>query len=287
MPKTMDLFDLYSIEATPKDAAALTSLHADVPKPHEVFVPYLPEEQDETRIAACVTLRDSGFEPVPHLSARRIGSVEDLDRLLGALRHRAGVTRVFLIAGDVAQPVGPFADTLSLIETGLLEGHGIRRVGIAGHPDGHPDVAEAILWNAMCDKVAALAARGLDPQIVTQFSFDAQQVLCWLRAVRERGIDAPVRIGVPGPAGVRTLFRYATRCGVTASASAVAKYGLSLGRLLGSAAPDKFLAELKAGFDPNRTGDVRLHLFPFGGFAQTADWMLRTIDGSSASDVAA
>jgi methylenetetrahydrofolate reductase (NADPH) len=162
-----------------------------------------------------------------------------------------------------------------VIETGLIERHGFRAVAIAGHPDGHPDVADAVIWAAMAAKVAALAERRLESQIVTQFSFDAARVLAWLRDVRARGIDLPVRIGIPGPTGVRTLLRYASRCGVAASAGAVAKYGLSLGRLLGHAGPDRFVAELQAGLDPALTGRVHLHIFPFGGFAQTADWLVQ------------
>lgn len=269
-----DILAHYSIEATARDAGTII-IAEGLPCPAQVFVPYLPEESDAARIDACAMIRAAGLTPVPHISARRLASVASLDALLGALRERAQVDTLFLIAGDLARPVGPFADSLSVIATGLFERHGIKSVGIAGHPDGHPDVADAVIWQAMQDKVAALTARGLESQIVTQFSFDAQRVLGWLRDVRARGIDRPVRIGIPGPTGVRTLLRYATRCGVTASAGAVAKYGLSLGRLLGNAGPDRFVADLQAGLEPGLTGQVHLHIFPFGGFAQTTDWLVQ------------
>lgn len=282
MPKITDILAQYSIEATAKDAPAFGLAAADMPRPAEVYIPYLPEESDAARIDACAAIRAAGLTPVPHISARRLRSLASLDTLLGELRARAKVETIFLIAGDLAQPVGPFADSLSVIATGLIERHGIARVGIAGHPDGHPDVMDEVIWRAMQDKIAALAARGLDSQIVTQFSFDAQQVLRWLAAVRGHGIAAGVRIGIPGPAGMRTLLRYATRCGVTASAGAVAKYGLSLGRLLGNAGPDRFVAELLAGLDLAASGPVHLHVFPFGGFAQTAEWLARA--GAPAAD---
>ncbi|WP_230461405.1 methylenetetrahydrofolate reductase [Sphingobium sp. CAP-1] len=270
-----DILAHYSIEATAKDVGAI--IIADgLPCPAEVYVPYLPEESDASRIEACAMIRRAGLEPVLHLSARRLTSLMALETLLAALRDQAQIERVFLIAGDLAQPVGPFSDSLSVIETGLLESHGIRTVGIAGHPDGHPDVADDVMWQSMDDKLAALGKRGLGSQIVTQFSFDAQQVLTWLRAVRARGVTEAVRVGIPGPTGVRTLLRYATRCGVAASAGAIAKYGLSLGRLLGNAGPDRFVSELRAGLDPAETGQVHLHIFPFGGFAQTADWLVRS-----------
>lgn len=267
------LFAQYSLETTARDAPVVDTLPMGVARPAQVFVPWLPDESDAARIAACVAVRGHGLEPVPHLSARRIADVAQLDGLLAALRERAQVTSLFLIAGDLAQPSGPFADSLSVIETGLLEHHGFTQVGIAGHPDDHPDVAETVLWDAMQAKIAALHARGLTTQIVTQFSFDAARVLDWLAQVRGRSVTVPVRIGIPGPAGVRTLLNYARRCGVSASTSALAKYGLSLGRLIGKAGPDQFLAELLAGLDRMEAGDVRLHVFPFGGFYPFGDWM--------------
>ena len=267
------MLDAYSIEATIKDAAAIGALPAGMRRPAQVFVPYLHTESDEARIAACVAIRQAGLEPVPHLSARRLVGEAELDHLLGELRKQADVTSLFVVAGDLAAPVGPYIDSLSVIRSGLIEKHGFKSVGIAGHPDGHPDVSEDVLWDAMLAKIAEIEARGLGTQIVTQFSFDAQAVLRWLGEVRSRGVQVPVRIGIPGPTSVRTLLRYATRCGVAASAGVVAKYGLSLSKLLGNAGPDKFLDQLSVGLDPAATGVVHLHLFPFGGFAKVADWM--------------
>lgn len=265
------LFHAYSIEATTKDVGTLGALDGDGLRPAQVFVPWLPEEGDEARIAACAAVARTGFVPVPHLSARRIASVDALDGLLGALRRHTSA--LFLIAGDLAAPIGPFADSLSVIRSGLIERHGFTSVGLAGHPDGHPDVAAPVLWAALADKIDALNQRGIEAQIVTQFSFDAGQVLRWTAELRARGIAAPLRIGLPGPASVRTLLRFAARCGVAASAGVVAKYGLSLSRLLGSAGPDRFLAALQDGLSAQDLGAVHLHVFPFGGFAPFAAWL--------------
>ncbi|WP_206243751.1 methylenetetrahydrofolate reductase [Novosphingobium terrae] len=281
MHDLISLFEDYSLETTAKDAATVNTLPLGLPRPAQVFVPWLPDEADEARIAACRAIRAQGLEPVPHLSARRIASADQLDRLLGALRAEAQVTSLFLIAGDLAQPSGPFEHSLAVIETGLLERHGFTHVGIAGHPDDHPDVAEPILWEAMLAKIVALRARGLETQIVTQFSFDATRVLGWLQEVRRRGVDVPVRIGIPGPAGVRTLLGFARRCGVSASASALAKYRLSLGRLIGNAGPDQFLSELIEGLNTMEAGTVRLHVFPFGGFYKFGDWMARATSAAA------
>ncbi len=70
------------------------------------------------------------------------------------------------------------------------------------------------------------------------------------------------------------------RCCVTppaavwgASARVMAKYGLSITQLLNSAGPDALVAELAARLDPHIHGDVRLHFYPFGGLAKTAEWL--------------
>jgi methylenetetrahydrofolate reductase (NADPH) len=98
-------------------------------------------------------------------------------------------------------------------------------------------------------------------------------VLDWLAKLRDGGIAAPVRIGVPGPASVKTLLRFAARCGVGASASVMAKYGVSITKLLNTAGPDALIAELAASIDPARHGEVVLHFYPFGGLAKTAQWV--------------
>ncbi len=114
--------------------------------------------------------------------------------------------------------------------------------------------------------------RGMAPLIVTQFGFDPDVFLDWIIQLRDRGVEAPVRIGVPGPAGLNRLLRYAKFCGVDASASALKKYGVSLGRLIGGAGPDNLVDALGDGLGPEH-GRVRLHFYPFGGLTATMNWI--------------
>lgn len=110
------------------------------------------------------------------------------------------------------------------------------------------------------------------PLIVTQFGFDADIVVTWLEALRARGMTHPVRVGVPGPASVAVLARYAASCGVGACASVLSNYGISIGKLFGNAGPDRFVDRLASRLTQAH-GDVRLHLFPFGGIAQSVQWV--------------
>lgn len=262
-----------SLEITANDTDRLAEAAPYLAPGTQISITFLPNDDFASRVRAAVRVRELGFAPMPHISARRLKSRAELEDFLARLAAEAAIDRAFVVAGDPAVPEGPYEDALAVIRTGLLGGHGIRHVGISGYPESHPQIGHESLWRALIDKQAALADLGHAVSIVTQFGFDAAPVLAWLEELRRRGVTAPVRIGVAGPASVKSLLRFAARCGVGASAKVMAKYGLSLTRLLGSAGPDALIAELANGLDARAHGDVGLHFYPFGGLARTAGWM--------------
>ena len=239
----------------------------------QVAVTFLPGEDLEQRVAAAVLVRELGFEPIVHLSARRIESEEQLDWYLGEITGKAQVKRVFIIAGDPPEPEGPYSTSLDIIETGLLQKHGIQIVGVGGHPEGHPNNTAAELWDWMERKIAAIRNGGMIPLVVTQFAFDDDAIVAWVKEMRARGIDVPVRLGVPGPAGIKRLLGFAKRCGVGASASVMKKYGVSITNLIGSAGPDKLVNSLDKKLSDAEHGRVRLHFYPFGALTASAEWI--------------
>jgi methylenetetrahydrofolate reductase (NADPH) len=267
------LIGAYSIEMTAKDGEALTAAKTLIPQGTSVSVTFLAGETAPARVAAAKQARSYGFKPRPHISARRIASAQELEAFLADLASQAQIDRAFVVAGDLATPAGPYFDALAVIKSGLLARYGVRNVGIAGYPEGHPDFPADKLWQALRDKHQVLADLGHSYDIITQFGFEAKPVLEWLAQLREMGITAPVRIGVAGPASVKTLLRFAARCGVGASASVMAKYGVSITKLLNTAGPDALITELAGSLDPGRHGDVFLHFYPFGGLAKTAQWV--------------
>jgi methylenetetrahydrofolate reductase (NADPH) len=267
-----NMVDGYSIEITAKDVPSLEAAAPSMPADTPVAITFLPGEAMDARIAAAVRVRELGFEPMPHFSARRITSEDDFEGYLKAVVEQAGVSRAFIVAGDPPAPVGPYFDTSALIATGAFERSGIKAIGIGGHPDGHPNMTEQECWDVLVKKVAEIEARGMAPLIVTQFGFDPDAFLAWLLKLRALGIDAPVRIGVPGPAGIKRLLAFAARCGVGASTSVLRKYGISVTNLLGSAWPDKLVDAFAAGLGPQH-GRVRLHFYPFGGMVKTLEWV--------------
>jgi methylenetetrahydrofolate reductase (NADPH) len=262
-----------SLEMTGKDVPSLLEAAPSIAPGTRINVTFLGNEDLAMRVAAAAAVKDGGFVPVAHISARRIRSAAELDEFLAALAREASVDNVFAVAGDPAESMGPYEDALALIESGAFQRHGVKHVSISGYPEGHPEISDDKLWAALERKSAAVETAGLGGTILTQFGFDVDAVLVWLEKVRERGIRLPVRIGVPGPAGIKRLLSFARRFGIGSSAGIVQKYGFSLTNLLGTAGPDRFITDLASRLDPERHGQVQLHFYTFGGMQATAEWI--------------
>ena len=269
------LVEGYSLEITgkEKDVVGLTEAASLIPAGTKVNVTFLGNEDLPMRVAAAKAVKELGFVPVPHISARRIASQAQLEEFLSALAEIGATEHVFAVGGDPATPEGPYPDALTMIRSGVLQQYGVKEVSIAGYPEGHPDIATDVLWQHLEDKSAALKDAGLDAVILTQFSFDTDPVMAWIKGVRDRGIDTQIRLGTPGPAGIKRLISFASRFGVGANAMIVKKYGFSLTNLMGSAGPDTFVTDLAGMFDADPSvGAVKLHMYTFGGLEATATW---------------
>jgi methylenetetrahydrofolate reductase (NADPH) len=264
-----------SLGVTWKELGDLEQARAVIPPGTRINVGFRDTADMAMRVSTARAIRRAGFFPVPIIAARRLLSEEMLRQYLAELRAADASGSVLVVGGDPDPPRGPYADAASVIRSGLLEHHGVREAGVAGHPGGHPAVTDGALWQALAGKAAALEQRGLNGSVVTQFGFDPDVVLTWLAEVRARGVSVPVWVGVPGPAGVRQLLRYASVCGVGVSAPVAREYGFSLDDPIGEAGPDRFIRALAASYDARLHGEVKLHFNTFGGFAATTAWISR------------
>ena len=283
----LDLVNGYSLEMTGKDVPGLLEAKDTIPAGTKINVTFLGNEDLEMRVSAAKAVQDLGFIPVPHISARRLASQTQLEEFLARLQDVGATEHVFVVGGDPATPEGPYENSYDVIRSGLLQDYGVKEVSIAGYPEGHPDITDDVLWRALDEKVLSLAQQGLSSTILTQFAFDTDPVMAWIDAVRERTIDSTIRIGTPGPAGIKRLLGFARRFGIGANAMIVKKYGFSLTNLMGTAGPDTFVADLSSllADSPTRPGDgvaletaarsegdVKLHFYTFGGLLATAQW---------------
>lgn len=268
----------FSVEATrPTDAdiAALAALEAGT----RVYLSAVPAMPPDESVRAALRLRAAGFEPVPHVPVRNFPSMEALDDHLSRLNGEAAVDKVLVIAGDRGER-GPFRQALDSIRSGLLRRRGIRGIGIAGYPEGHPRISNAELDRALTEKIAAAKASGLDVEIITQFCFEAGAILDYIARVRASGFDSPLRIGLAGPTSPTSLLRYAARCGVRASAGALTRrFGL-MRQMFAVTTPDDLVRALA---EAAPVGVVP-HFFSFGGVPATSRWARAVADGRIALD---
>lgn len=274
-PPWLPLFDAPTIETTARDAAAFSGLGNLAPSGMAVNIAFIGNESFDERVAAVAGLHGAGFRPRPIISARRVISSEVMRSYLTRSVEVGRVDGIFLVGGDPATSAGPFTDSLQVIEGGYLDGLGLQSVGIAGYPEGHPKIADEVLWHYLKRKTHALASRGFKLEITTQLSFDVQAVMNWIRQVRDNGIDAPIRIGIPAPATMADILNFARQCRVGTSAQLLKHYGWQLTSLMSPQGPDRFLDTLIERMEPTELQTLRLHLFPIGNPMHILQWLER------------
>jgi methylenetetrahydrofolate reductase (NADPH) len=262
-----------TVEMTWHDLGELARCRSLLAKETAVFASHLPSQTWRQTLDTCVAIRSNGFEPVPHVPVRKLADRVELERLTADLAREAGVERVLLIAGDTPKPAGPYHATLDALATGILAANGIRRIFVAGHPEGHPALDDGELRRAERDKLAFAAAHGLELAFLTQFFFEAAPFLRWARMLRAQGVGVRLVAGLAGPARISALFKYALRCGVGASIRALGSRPAQVSRLLGERDPAPIIQAIAAERIAGRLGDVGIHLFSFGGLERTCAWL--------------
>lgn len=245
----------------------------------DVSITFLPGDNYRHNVATAAALRRAGFNPVPHIAVREIASREALDDFLRRLRAEADVTRMLLIAGDVAIARGPFKSSRDIAASGLIEVHGFSRVSVAGHPEGHPWLDPLRTMEGLATWRAWGRERQIGVDIVTQFCFEPAPLLDWLAELRRAAVDLPVIIGLAGPATPATLMTFALRCGIGQSIRAVRNHIGRYGRLLTDAGPDEVVHGLLAAPRAATAEIAGFHLFPFGGLRKAGTWLRSFAEG--------
>ena len=270
----------WSIEVTPAGASKIDRF-SDYLRPNtSVNVTFLPGSDPMETVAVAKRLYNEGLKPVPHLAARSLRDEDQLEMLLAAYTEQAGVKEVLVIGGGVDHPVGAFSDSMQVLETGLIQKYGVHNVGVAGHPEGSPDISQDEIAKALEAKNILAKRDGLNMYIETQFCFEANVVLAWERDVRALGNLLPIRIGIPGPATIKTLFRFAQISGIGPSMRFISKQARNVAKLMTVQSPDMLLADLAAGMAADPKCLIQhFHFYPFGGLAKTASYANAVAEG--------
>jgi len=137
-----DFLEGYTIETTPHDAGKLEDIVAELPQSTRVYVAHPPGSPIDDVVDLCVTFKQRGLTPVPHIIARKLSSKDQLERALSTLAE-AGVDEALCIAGDIVVENNAFESSLEVLQTGLFGQYGFKEVGVAGHPEGSQAIGEA------------------------------------------------------------------------------------------------------------------------------------------------
>jgi methylenetetrahydrofolate reductase (NADPH) len=221
----------------------------------------------EPTVDLAVRLAGHGYSVAPHLAARQIRDGAQLSDLVGRLRA-AGVDSAFVIGGDAPEPAGPFGDALALL-TALDEvGNPFRSIGIAGYPEGHARIETGLLDRAL-DKKAPYATH-----VITQICFDAGATAGWARQVQERGVELPIRVGLPGVVSRQRLVRISAGLGLGQSARFLLKQQSLFWRffLPGGFHPGRLARRLAPHVGRPGTHLDGFHFFTFNELASTEAW---------------
>lgn len=267
-----------SFELLARDIVRRPTILANLHRGTKVYVPFPPSGSWEETLAACRLLSENGCCPVPHLPARRVRDREELIFWVKSL-ERSDIRTVMLIAGDVQDEKVYFNDSLEVLQTKILATHGIRKVGVAVYPEGHPFLTSQDLEYAFRKKLEIASRDGFALHAVTQFGFDASRLLTWLANSQDSIFHVPLSVGVAGPTKMNTLIRYASKCGVSHAVKGLFVSPNVL-RVVGRWDPLQVLlpvAEwLASGVDIHVEN---AHVFTFGGLERVLQWRERLLRG--------
>jgi methylenetetrahydrofolate reductase (NADPH) len=145
-----------------------------------VSVTASPAKGIDATLDQAARLQADGFRAIPHLSARMVADRATLAALLERARQ-AGITRAFVVGGDADEP-GEYLDGLSLLRAMTELGHPFTALGCPAYPQGHPDIPDPALAQALIDKALYV------DHVTTQMDFDTKAIASWVRARRAEGL---------------------------------------------------------------------------------------------------
>ena len=270
-----------STEISTMDEELLPTLATKIPAGTAVYIAHTPKATLEDIVRVALKVQQLGFRASPHIVARRTPSEHGLRDGLREMVD-GGVEQCLLVAGDLEKPLGKFMSTLEIIDSGMLVDVGIKRIGVAGHPEGHKQVGSKVVWDALKYKQEFGRKTGIKVHIATQFGFDPDAIVAWGKQLAVHGIDLPAYVGVAGPTPLPKLIKYAMACGVGASLGSLMKNMTAMSKLARLATtPDEMLVGLVQG-GAGQPGNplVHPHFYAFGGSVATARWMRAVVDGN-------
>ena len=220
-----------------------------------------------------------GLTATPHVIARKLESRDQLERALARCQE-LGIHNALCVAGDITAEKPAYDSSLEVLQTGLFKKYGFREVGIAGPPRGQQGHRRGARRAGAARQGRVRKTAGFNLYFATQFGFDPQPFIDWEAETAAKGINLPIHVGMPGPASLRQLAKFAMLCGVGASMRMLTSRTGAMANLLSTQAPDEMVTALARhkGVNP-QSRFKKVHFFAFGGVVKTARWANAVISG--------
>ena len=277
-PEVESFLNGFSIEVMPRTAEKVENFRDILPEGTRVYIAHIEGTPIDDMVATAKRISGEGFAVMPHFPARIIKDAATLGDWIARYQGEAGVDQALLLAGGVTNPHGDFDSSMQLMESGLFDKAGFKRLHVAGHPEGNKDidpdgsmknVSAALSWKQEFSK-----RTDAEMALATQFCFEAQPIIEWANGLKNSGIDIPIHIGIAGPAKLQTLIKFAIACGVGPSLKVLQKRAMDVSKLLLPYEPTEVVAELAAYKAANPDFNIEhVHFFPLGGIKTNAIWI--------------
>jgi len=263
----------YTIETTPNIYEKIDNLSEYLPHGNDVYITYLPDENPKKVIKTAKKIIQEGLNAIPHLPARTIKDYNMLEKYIGSLAEDAGCKKILVIGGSGKQ-IGNINSSLEILQSDLLSKFNFKYVGLAGHPEGHPDISDNDLDDIIIKKNQFANNADYRMYFATQFFFESKVFISWERHINSLGNKLEIHAGVPGPATLKILVSYAKSCGIGNSIRFLSKQAFNIAKIATTKTPDKLIADLaEYKFSFPSSSLTKLHLYPFGGMKKTSQWM--------------
>jgi methylenetetrahydrofolate reductase (NADPH) len=245
-----------------------------LPSGARVSVTASPAKGIDATLDWAIQLQADGFRAIPHLSARMIPDQAKLEELLSRARD-GGLTQAFVVGGDADEP-GEYLDGLSLIHAMREIGHPFAVLGCPGYPNGHADIPDEALEQALLDKAPFVE------HVTSQMDFDTKLITAWVRRLRGDGFTPDIVIGVPGVADPQKLLNVAARIGVKDAKRFFTKnlrFVAGMAKSGGFYKPTGFVQDLAPLLADPTAGVTGFHLYTFNAVEATETWRQGMLEG--------
>ena len=223
-----------------------------LPKVQDVYITMLPGNDFRDVANKAKELVQNGFNPVPHFPARSIKNLNELKDYVSMCKD-FGVKQALVIGGS-SEPIGDYPCSLQLLETGFFKG---LKIGIAGHPEGSPDISNSDLEKAMTDK------KSFADYIVTQWLLNPDPITKFISKQ-----SLPVHVGITGPLKISSLIKFANIVGAKNSINFLKSNASKALDLLKPSDPNDLIKKLKGSTE-------NFHIYTFGGLKETNKWLVK------------